>query len=50
MSKRLVLCLLFLLTGIPMLASPTAPLGLVAVATAAGLLALPRLGERTTAH
>lgn len=50
MSKRLVLCLLFLLTGIPMLASSTAPLGIAAVAAAGGLLALPRIGARTATH
>ena len=46
MSKRLVLGGLFLLAAGPMLASETAPVGLVLAATAAGLFALPRLGRR----
>lgn len=45
MSKRVVLSALFLLAGTPMLASGTAPLGVLILFIAITLLALPRLGE-----
>ena len=46
MSKRLVLAGLALAVGAPMLASQTAPLGVLLIAVAGGLFSLPRLARR----
>lgn len=46
MSKRVVLSALAALAGGPMLTAKTAPLGILLLAAAGVLLALPRLGHR----
>lgn len=46
MSKRVILSALLLIAGTPMLASGTAPLGVIVLFLAITLLALPRLAKR----
>lgn len=50
MSKRVVLAGLFLIAGLPMLASDTAPLGAVILLLAITLFALPHLVRRRATY